>query len=430
MIPRLRPPFSVSELLRSFLRSGPQSETAFEREFADAFGFRHALFFPYGRSAIFSLLKTLEWKNEDVAVPAYTCVVVPHAITLSGNRVTYIDCGRTHFNVPSEHLSCSINSKTRMVALTPIFGYPIENEKCSKVIRDSAPDVFVLYDEGHACGSRRHDYYDFRNADGVLFSLGSSKVVSSLYGGVLLLKSTDIFKALKQHRDSSFSPARRHQSLQKLFYGFAVWAAFREPVLTLTNYLESQTKLLDNLTVRYYGTSGISLPCDVEEMPSPVQAALGSLQLRRHDGLIEVRRRIGTFYERRLKAEGLHTFEWPTQPTYSHFPLAVKARSEIVKHMKARGVQLGVLIDYACPDLPGYEQHCGTCPNATFFGHSMVNLPNWPGLTERQLDYILDCLCRCRDRCPELFYGALELPNLITAGEPWDENAEARSHNG
>lgn len=66
-------------------------------------------------------------------------------------------------------------------------------------------------------------------------------------------------------------------------------------------------------------------------------------------------------------------------------------------HLRALGIQVGQLIDYACPDLPGYEPVRGTAPQATGLAQRMINLPNWPGLGLSRLDAIVDALCRVRD---------------------------------
>ncbi len=80
MLPRLRPPFLLGDLLQL---ASAEDEERFESAFAARFGFPHGLFFPYGRSALHALLEAAGWRDQEIAVPGYTCAVVPHAVVLS-----------------------------------------------------------------------------------------------------------------------------------------------------------------------------------------------------------------------------------------------------------------------------------------------------------------------------------------------------------
>ena len=147
---------------------------------------------------------------------------------------------------------------------------------------------------------------------------------------------------------------------------------------------------------------------------------MGRLQLRRYDDLINGRRQVAGWYEERLCAEGFEPFPWHVRPTYSHFPLAVRNRRAVCEKMRQRDVQLGTLIGYACPDLPGYEEHAGTCPNASWFALHMINLPNWPGMVKRKVDFVVDAMSRLRDKFPDWFFSDVPATaSSPTAGRIW-----------
>ena len=90
-VPRLRPSFSLADLFQAAIKCDSESESLFERSFAEKFSFPYGLFFPYGRSALFSLLGAMEWKDAEIVMPAYTCVAMPHAVDLSGNQDRFVD---------------------------------------------------------------------------------------------------------------------------------------------------------------------------------------------------------------------------------------------------------------------------------------------------------------------------------------------------
>ncbi|MDQ2105349.1 DegT/DnrJ/EryC1/StrS family aminotransferase, partial [Azospirillum isscasi] len=396
MIPRLRPPFSLSSLLRAALPADDAVEERFERAFAEAFGFSHGLFFPYGRSALYALLKGLGWADREVLCPAYTCSVVPHAIVLSGNRIRFADSGINHFNVSPDALATALRPETAMVVLTPLFGYPLDRAACHAAIAARAPGAFVLYDLAQGFGAQDADGLQAAGADAALFSFGIGKMMSTFYGGMLLLKDKTVHEAVRDYRNRHFAPALP-QGAGLLLYGLATWLAFREPALTVVDRLEHGTSLLDRFTKYYYATDRPRLPEDALVRPTRLQSRLGLRELAHYQARVEARRAIARHYEERLGCEGVAVFGHSATPTYSVFPLAVADPHSARRALAARGIQVGTLIDYACPDLPGYELHAGTGPRARVWGRSMINLPNWPGMSRPAADRTVDALLHWRD---------------------------------
>ena len=62
-------------------------------------GKKHAIFFPYGRTGLLFLLEALGISDQEIICPAYTCVVVPHAIVLSRNEPVFVDSNPDTFNL-------------------------------------------------------------------------------------------------------------------------------------------------------------------------------------------------------------------------------------------------------------------------------------------------------------------------------------------
>ena len=89
MIPRLSPNIELSQFSKNFLKSSTVAE--FEKAFAELSSSRFAIAFPYGRTAILCLLKALGLHRKKILCPAFTCVVVPHAITFCEIFLIFID---------------------------------------------------------------------------------------------------------------------------------------------------------------------------------------------------------------------------------------------------------------------------------------------------------------------------------------------------
>jgi dTDP-4-amino-4,6-dideoxygalactose transaminase len=408
MIPRLRPPFSLPELLQAFARPQKQPRERFERKFADHFGFPHALTFAYGRAGMYALLQTLGWEDREIVLPAYTCVVMAHAITVSGNRPRFVDCRPKHFNVAPEALAAACKRDTAMAVPTPIFGYPLDLARTLSEVRRVAPDAFVLLDAAQGFNVTDEPAASCRHADAMLVGLGIGKMISTLNGGVLLLRDDDLYNRLRGFRDRQEQAASHDSSLRQLIYGFATWAAFREPLIGLCDTLEHDTSLLWRFTDKFYGKEGIHLPEDIHIRRPEACWKLGEYQLSRLSEITAQRRRLSERYTQRLREAGFALFDTWTPPSYSCFPLLVNNRRAVVEAMRRRGVQLGILIDYACNDLPGYDADATSCPNAACYGQRMVNLPNFPDLKPRHIDCIVEHLIALRRRHPQWFPSSVD----------------------
>ena len=90
MIPRFHPDFGLLEFITLFKRN-KNAVKQFEKRFAKKFQSNKAIAFPYGRSALWCFLKSLDIHDSEIILPSYTCSVVAHAIKLSGNIPVFVD---------------------------------------------------------------------------------------------------------------------------------------------------------------------------------------------------------------------------------------------------------------------------------------------------------------------------------------------------
>jgi dTDP-4-amino-4,6-dideoxygalactose transaminase len=415
MIPRLRAPYSLSDIATAAIFGQAGDIARFEAAFANTFGFPCALFFPYGRSALYSLLQCFGWRGRDIVMPAYVCAAVPHAAKLAGNEVVFADSAHDHFLVPADELERKVHKTAAMVVAIPMFGYPVDRTGYDAVIRSKAPDAFVLYDVAQGFGTRDSAGHQASRADAALFSLGISKVLSTLYGGVLCLRDEEVCRELKSWRDRRFDPEGLWRRLTLFLYGAATWAAFREPFASVVDLLERRTHLLAPFADFYYALDGPHLPDNVTSLPIGMQGRLGLSQLAQYEALASERRAVSQWYDDRLRAAGFATFAYSAQPAWSIYPLAVADRGAVVAAMRKRGIQLGIINNFSCADLPGYEPHAGSCPNAAHWGRGTINLPNWPGLGMARAQKVIDSLLRCRDTRPDHFDPVRAMPAVDTS---------------
>ena len=87
----------------------PWCSRTIRKGFAEKFQAIDAVAFPYGRSAQWAFLKALGIENAEIIMPAYTCSVVAHAVTLSGNEPRFIDIDLHDYNMNLDLAEAAIN---------------------------------------------------------------------------------------------------------------------------------------------------------------------------------------------------------------------------------------------------------------------------------------------------------------------------------
>ena len=153
MIPRLKP-FVGSEELLSLFQTRKNAVERFEKAFAAEFSTRHALAFPYGRSALWAFFKAMGIEDAEVVQPAYTCSVVGHATVLSNNIPVFVDINLNDYNMDLDLFRKAITPKTRAVLPTHLFGYPMDVDSVNQIVREAenrfGQRIYIIQDCAHS----------------------------------------------------------------------------------------------------------------------------------------------------------------------------------------------------------------------------------------------------------------------------------------
>jgi perosamine synthetase len=396
MIPRFKPWLGWPEF-RALFRRNRGAVERFEQEFARTFDAVDAVAFPHGRSALWAFLKALGVKDAEVVMPAYTCSVVAHAISLSGNQPRFVDIRPDDYNMDLDLLPAALSERTRAVVATHLFGYPLDLERVEEIIAAAevryGSKIWLIQDCAHSFGASWKGRLVGSSGDVAFYGLNISKMMTSIFGGMLTFGTLELAAQVRDWRDAHFLKPTWRKELHRRLYLLAVYVAFSKPAYAFTWWLQEKTPLLNRLTKSYHLDEGIRFPPDFNERMINVEAAVGLEQLKRYPQIIARRRTIAAYYDRYL----LRQPGWVSPPliegaTYSHYVMQVPQRAAAVAALARQGIQLGELIQYSVPDLSSYRD------GATYFpvsGHSAavtVNLPIDPTLTPLDLEKIKNVL--------------------------------------
>ena len=207
MIPRFKPYLDRAEFLTLFRRN-KGAVAKFEQEFAREFQTVDAVAFPYGRSALWAFFQAVGIHDAEVVMPAYTCSVVAHAITLSGNHPAFVDCTLTDYNMDLDLLPGAINENTRAVVATHLFGYPLDLDQVEKIVADAEQryghKIWLIQDCAHSFGATWKGRLVGSSGDTALYALNISKMITAIFGGILTFQDQELADKVRVWRDANF----------------------------------------------------------------------------------------------------------------------------------------------------------------------------------------------------------------------------------
>lgn len=383
MIPRLGPRAGFLEFATAFLPAGQDAVAAFEEDFAAVMGTARAVAFPYGRTALLLLLEALGITGREVIVPAYTCVVVAHAVVASGNEPVFVDCAPGSFNMDLNAAVRAVTPKTAAILPTSLYGHPVDLETLD-VFRAAHPDVRVIADCALSYDASWSGRPVHREGDAAIFSFNAGKILFSIFGGMAVTEDHALADRLVRLRGKRISRPGVAKSVRRRAYLAASLVALN-PVLYGAVHVLSRSGVLDRF-VKYFDEGVINMPPDHLESMTPIEARVGRMQLRSYAENIAERRAMAALYASEL--EGLPGVVLPpleAGATWSHYTVRVpeERRPGLVDFAVEQGVELGTLFPYVVPELGAYRGRPGwrgPYPHAEQSACTVVNLPLCAGL--------------------------------------------------
>src|SRR5574344_1391083 len=118
---------SVTEVLRSgYYIMGPNVK-AFESEFADYLGSKHAVALNSGTDALHLALRALDiGAGDEVISVSFTFVATVEAIGIVGAKPVFVDIDPDTFNIDAKKIEEKITPKTKAIMPVHLYGQPCD----------------------------------------------------------------------------------------------------------------------------------------------------------------------------------------------------------------------------------------------------------------------------------------------------------------
>jgi len=344
---------AVRVLKSGFLAQGSEVY-AFEKEFAEYLGVKHAIAVANGTVGLDLALKAVgirEW-HEVITTP-FTFIATANAILYQGARPVFADIDPKTYNLDPSSVLEAITPRTKAIIVVHLYGQPAD----MKAFREIADDYKLLLIED--CAQAHGATFMGRKVGGLgdvaVFSFYATKNMTTGEGGMIVTNDDKIAEKLRILRDQGQTAKYVHEELGYNYRMTNIQAAIGR--IQLRRLEEMNNKRIENahyLTSHLSGIKGIIPP----------------------------------YADPRVK----HVFHQYVIRVSDEFPLT---RDRLAEKLREKGVDTAVHYPIPVHQQPlyrrlGYPQNI--CPNAIEASRRVLSLPVHPLLTSEDLHYIINTI--------------------------------------
>lgn len=333
-----------------------------EKEFGEVFGRGEdyqALAVNSGRSAQYLILKALGiGKGDEVLVQDFTCVAVPNSASWLGAKPISVGTGED-YNFDYQKLKQKTTSNTRAVIVQNTFGFPANYTKIADAVGSK---VEIINDCAHSLGIKIKGKTAF-------FSFGRDKIISSVFGGMIITSDDALFNRIKRLRDELKNPPL-WWIVQQLLHPIALTVILPSYSSGIGKILLVILQKLNILSRAVYPEekSGGRPKVFPTKMPGAL-AVLARHQLEKLGRFNAHRKKIAKYYFDNLSAKNFVLPPNRKEAVYLRFPIRVDNAQGLIKFARKKGVILG---DW-------YKES----------NSNVVNLPTYPTMTLKDAEKVV-----------------------------------------
>ena len=352
---------SVTNVIKrgSYWATGPEIQE-FEKKIAEYVGTKYAVTSNSGTSALHALLLAYDIKGGDeVIVPSFTFISTANAPLFVGAKPVFAEIEDETYGLDPEDVKERITSKTKAIIPIHYGGCPCLIRELREIAEDY--NLLVIEDAAESLGARIKDKKVGTFGDSAMLSFCQNKVITTGEGGAIVTDSKDIYEKLKL--------IRSHGRLETQDYF-------------------SSTGYMDYVALGY------------NFRMSTMVAALGLSQLKKIDKIIQMRRDIAEYLTEELPKIKEITLPIPPHEYFHVYQMYAtmineNLRDDLMIYLSEKGIMTKVYFPpvhlthfyrkefgYRGGELPITEEVC----------NHVLALPMYPTLTEKEIDYIVECI--------------------------------------
>lgn len=267
---------AINSVIKSGKYSMGERVLAFEDEFAKKMGSKHSVMVNSGSSANLILVSGCRYlgtpklqPGDEVLVPAVSWSTTYYPITQIGAVLTFVDIDPDTLNIDVNKIIEAITPKTKAILVVNLLGNPADWVKLQKIAEEH--NLLLIEDNCESLGATLNGKQLGTFGLGGTYSSFFSHHISTMEGGLIATDDEELYQVMKSLRAHGWTRDLPDQNFVHNKTGNAWDDLFRF--------------VLPGFNVR----------------PLEMEAAIGSVQLRKLDGFIAARKKNALIFQAAMK---------------------------------------------------------------------------------------------------------------------------------
>ena len=338
----------VKTLMSGFWASGAGGGQVqeFEKKFKKFINSKSCVSVNSGTAALHLAAALCDIKGKEVILPSLSFVSTAHAIMYNGGIPVFVDVNPHTLCIDPEEIKKKISKKTRCIIPVNFGGMPADIKKIQKL---SNPNIMIIEDAAHACGSEFDGKKIGSHGDFVCFSFHPVKNLAMPTGGLISINNHNYKKITEDLKSKR-------------------WCGI------------SNRKYAD------YDVDKIGWNFYMNEL----SAAIGLVQLQKIKKMNNKRKSIAKIYDKELNVSKKIPFT--STCAYHLYWIRVRARKIFRKKLLEKEIETGT--HYKPIHQMSLYKKSVKLPLTEKIANEIVTIPIHPNLTGSQIDYIVKTVNR------------------------------------
>jgi len=375
--------------------------SSFERAFAEYVGCKHAIAISSGRLGIHLTLEQLAIEpNDEVIAPSFNLSAAIERFCQFGLVPRFCDVRPTDLTIDPVNAQRLISNRTRILLATHMYGHPVDMDEITSLAEKN--NLVLIEDCAHALGTKWKNRCVGTFGKAAIFSFSVLKLVTTFGGGMIATNDDDLAGAIRLRlaRLRAFQPAPvgvkkaitgtiMDVGTGRLTFSFGAW-----PLLRMMRILKPNVQ--QAMMTESPKTDRNFDPATIPPL-HPFQAKLGLSQLGKAEHLIERRRRVGRWLDEQLGGiDGVDLFQPSGTGRHNglYYGVLVDRPADLSAYLFKNGIDTETSEYQNCAELGIYGDHRTDCPVAHNIQSRILRLPNYPGMSRRDVRRISNTIRR------------------------------------
>jgi perosamine synthetase len=323
----------------------------FENKFAEYIDVRYAATVCNGTLALhLSLLALGIGAGDEVIVPTLTYIASVNAISYTGATPVFVDSLSDTWQMNPEDVRRKITNKTKAIMVVHLYGHPCDMDSIRQIAKENG--LFIIEDCAESFGSIYKGKHVGCFGDIAAYSFFGNKTITAGEGGMVVTNDETLYDRAIHFKGQGLAKHREY------------WH--------------------DVIGYNYRMTN--------------ISSAIALAQLEQADKIITKKRQIADWYKESLKDLSVTVHGEFGEVWHSYWMVSILVekpdmREPLREALKKAGIETRPLF-YPVHTMPMYATKFQRHPVAENLGWRGINLPSWPDLDKKSIQYIADEITR------------------------------------